>query len=99
MSGTPTSASVAASPTASETGGLCTEESILASLPEGAKLQEFQCALGSPYMWAAARVMPGPKVYFMRSNNGPWTLVKTSQACGSGPTRAPEELTAICPKS
>lgn len=79
--------------------GLCTEASILASLPSGATGAEYQCALGSPFMWAAARVKSGPEVYFIRTNNGPWELVETSKACGSGSTKAPSELTAaFCPK-
>ena len=84
------------SPDAAE--GHCSEESLLAALPAGSSIGTFQCELGSPYMWAAVRVKPGSEVYFMRSR-GPWEMVETSQACGSGTDRAPEELIAMCPAS
>ena len=67
-------------------------------LPAGSSIETFQFALGSPYMWAAVQVESGSEVYFMRSN-GPWELVETSKACGSGEDRAPEELMGMCPDS
>ena len=66
-------------------------------LPAGSSIQTYECALGSPYMWAAARVKSNSEVFFMRSN-GPWVLVKTTKACGSGADRAPKELAVMCPK-
>ncbi len=86
------------SPLKSEDGssGLCTEDSLLEKMPTGSSIQTYKCALGSPYMWAAVQVKGSPKVYFMRSN-GPWSLVKTSEACGSGKGRAPKELSTMCP--
>ena len=87
-----------ASANAASTQGLCTAQSIQASLPEGAALQDFQCALGSPYMWAVAREKPSGKVVFMRSNGGPWSVAKTEDACGRGPARSPDELITYCSK-
>lgn len=80
------------------TDGHCSENSLLAMLPAGSSIGAFQCELGSPYMWAAVQVKSSPNVYFMRSK-GPWEMVETSQACGSGADRAPEELIAMCPES
>ena len=91
--------STTASVDAAATVGQCTEASIRSSLPNGTTLQKFQCALGSPYMWAAARAEPGDTVVFMRSNNGPWVLVDTQLACERGPSSAPAELASMCPKN
>lgn len=85
-------------PTTGAASGECTAESILPMLPAGSTIESFECALGSPYMWAAVEVTSSSDVYFMRSN-GPWELVDTSTACGSGDDRAPDELIARCPAS
>ncbi|WP_084106662.1 hypothetical protein [Demequina sp. NBRC 110056] len=83
--------------TAVASEGVCAEESILHALPQGSEVATFQCALGSPYMWAAAEVVGGSEVYFMRSN-GPWEIVEVTVACGDGDDRAPDELATLCPQ-
>ncbi|WP_430868345.1 hypothetical protein [Demequina aurantiaca] len=80
-----------------DTPGHCAEASLLAMLPAGSSIQEFQCALGSPYQWAAVVESSTSEVYFMRSN-GPWELVETGDACESGEGQAPEELLSMCPE-
>jgi len=85
-------------PTDASALGQCTNESILPMLPDGSQIDSFECALGSPYMWAAVEATSPTQVYFMRSN-GPWELVDTATACAKGDDQAPEELLAHCPKS
>jgi len=91
-------ASTAPTPSPDAPEELFTEEALLAELPSGSNIETFQYALGSPYMWAAVQVKSNSEVYFMRSN-GPWELVDTSDACGSGDDQAPEELLSMCPES
>ena len=90
--------SASASVDAPSAEGQCSEASIQSSLPNGGTLQDFQCDVASPFMWAAARVEPEGQVVFMRSNGSPWVLVETQEACGSGPSHAPQSLAAMCPK-
>jgi len=94
---TTTSAGSSAAPAAA--GGECTKVSILAALPAGLTMDKFQCAIASPSMWAAARVKPGPTVFFLQTTSGPWKVSTAKQICGKPPAGLPKEIQAFCPKA
>jgi len=72
--------------------------SLLAALPAGSTMDKFQCAIASPTMWAAARVKPGPTVYFLSITSGAWKVSKTGQVCTTPNKSLPKEILAFCPK-
>jgi hypothetical protein len=79
--------------------GECTEASILKALPAGSTMVKYGCAIASPTMWAAARVKPGPKVYFLQNKGGAWKVSTADQVCGTPPKGLPKEIQAFCPKA
>jgi hypothetical protein len=40
-------------------------------------------------MWAAARVKPGPTVYFLQSTSGAWKVSAADKVCGAPPRGPP----------
>jgi hypothetical protein len=99
--GTPSSsaAKTSAGSAASAAAGECTEVSILAALPAGSIMDKYQCAIASPTMWAAARVNPGPRVFFLQTKSGAWKVSTAKQMCGKPPAGLPKEIQAFCPKA
>lgn len=79
--------------------GECTKASILAALPAGSAMVKFQCAIASPWMWAAARVKPGPNVFFLQATSGAWKVSKADQICRAPSKSLPKEILAFCPKA
>ena len=57
---------------------------------------KYECAIASPAMWAAARVNPGPVVFFLQTTSGPWKVSTANQICGKPPARLPKEIQAYC---
>ena len=62
-------------------------------------MDKFECAIASPTMWAAARVKPGPKVFFLQTTTGPWKVSTADKVCGTPKTSLPKEIRAFCPKT
>ena len=91
----PTSGASSASPAAGE----CTDASILAALPAGSTMDKYQCATASPWMWAAARVKPGPTVFFLQAKSGAWKVSTAAQACGASSSGLPPEIKVFCTKA
>jgi len=79
--------------------GDCTEVSILAALPAGSTMVKYECAIASPTMWAAARVKPGPTVFFLQTTSGAWKVSTAKQICVTPPVGLPKEILAFCPKA
>jgi len=79
--------------------GDCTEVSILAALPAGSTMVKYECAIASPTMWAAARVNPGPTVFFLQTTSGAWKVSTAKQICVTPPVGLPKEIQAFCPKA
>lgn len=78
--------------------GECNKASILAALPAGSTMAKYECAIASPWMWAAARVKPGPTVFFLQATSGAWKVSTAEQLCGTPPKGLPKEISAFCPK-
>ena len=78
--------------------GDCSEASILAALPSGSELKDFECEVASPALWAAARVTSGSTVYFLESTSGPWELHESEEICTGAVTGLPSEILAYCPE-
>lgn len=83
----------------STAAGECTDASILAALPAGSTMVKYQCAIASPTMWAAARVKPGPTVFFLQNTSGPWKVSTSDKVCGATSASLPPEIKAYCPKA
>jgi len=62
-------------------------------------MDKFQCAIASPAMWAAARVKPGPTVFFLQSTSGVWKVFKADQVCITPSKGLPKEILGFCPKT
>ena len=60
-------------------------------------MDKFECAIVSPSMWAAARVKPGPTVYFLQTTSGAWKVSKADEVCGKPSAGLPKEILAFCP--
>jgi hypothetical protein len=88
----------AKAPVIAKVGGQCTDASILAALPAKSTMVKYDCAIASPTMWAAARVNPGAKVFFLQSTSGAWKVSKAAKACGATGAKLPKEIKAYCPK-
>ncbi len=101
-SGVPIRASVNATPSGASTSspapGECTEASILAALPPQSTMDKYECAIASPNMWAAARVKPGPRLFFLQTNGGVWKVSTADQLCRTPKANLPPEILAFCPK-
>ena len=107
---TPTPTQTAASPVASPaptetettptasptTGDLCTEEAILAAIPEGSEMVKFNCADVSGTQWAAVEVQPGPTVFFLQASGDTWDVSTSDEVCGTASAGLPPELLDYC---
>lgn len=87
-----TSATATTSPVAAE----CTEGSILAALPEGSTMVKYNCADVSGTQWAAAKVDPGPTVFFLQEKNSTWDVSTADSVCGTASAGLPETLLNYC---
>ena len=85
----PTPTETAASPTPTETtasptsGSLCSEEAIMAAIPEGTE-------------WAAVEVQPGPTVFFLQASGDTWDVSTSDEVCGTASAGLPPELLDYC---
>ena len=93
---TPSTATPTVTTTATSNAGECSEASILSALPAKLKLKDFDCAIASPAIWAAARVTSGPEVYFLESTAGPWKLYTSEKICSGAVKGVPKEILAYC---
>ncbi len=93
----PTPTETEASPTVSPTtSDLCTEEAILAAIPEGSEMVKFTCSDVDGTQWAAAEVQPGPTVFFLQDNGGTWDVSTSDEVCGTASAGLPEALLDYC---
>ena len=97
--GAATKAPTSGATSASLAAGECTEASILAALPVGSTMDKYQCAIVSPWMWAAARVKPGARVFFLQSKTGAWKVYTPEKVCGANKAGLPKEILAFCPEA
>lgn len=90
-----TAAPTTAAPTSTPTE-LCSEQSLLAALPEGSEMVKFNCASVSGTQWAAVEVNPGPTVFFLQDNGGTWDVSTSEEVCGTASAGLPPELLDYC---
>jgi hypothetical protein len=74
----------------------CTSQKILAALPGGATMQQFSCAEVGGTQWAAARVDPGPTVFFLQWDGRRWNAQDSKSVCGTASAGLPETLLQYC---
>ncbi|MCB0921224.1 MAG: hypothetical protein KDC08_05345 [Actinobacteria bacterium] len=86
----------AALPTTSPTDSLCTEEAILAAIPEGSEMVKYNCADVSGTQWAAVEVNPGPTVFFLQASGDTWDVSTSDEVCGTASAGLPPELLDYC---
>lgn len=93
-------ASPTTSPTSSATGSgttpNCSSEAIVSALPGGATIEKFDCATVDGTEWAAARVSPGPTVFFLQWDGTKWNAQDSDSVCGTASAGLPEVLLAYC---
>ena len=77
----------------------CTEASILAALPAGSTMDKYSCEIVSPWMWAAARVKPGPTVVFLQTKGDTWKKVTTESVCSAPSKGLTNQILAFCPRT
>jgi hypothetical protein len=98
----PTPTETAASPTPTETtasptsGSLCSEEAIMAAIPEGSEMVKYNCANVSGTEWAAVEVQPGPTVFFLQASGDTWDVSTSDEVCGTASAGLPPELLDYC---
>lgn len=97
----PTSAAPSPSPTQttaspSTSTDLCSEEAILAALPQGSEMSRFDCADVAGVQWAAAEVQPGPTVFFLQDADGTWDVSTSDEICGTASAGLPPKLLDYC---
>lgn len=93
----PTQTTASPSPaTASPTTDLCSEESILAAIPEGSEMVRYDCADVSGTQWAAAEVDPGPTVFFLQAAGDTWQVSTSDEICGTASAGLPPKLLDYC---
>lgn len=76
----------------------CTSQKILAALPGGATMQQFSCAEVDGTRWAAARVNPGPTVFFLQWDGRRWNAQDSDSVCGTASAGLPQTLLRYCQK-
>ena len=93
----PTPTETTASPTTSPTSGsLCSEEAIMAAIPEGSEMVKYNCANVAGTEWAAVEVQPGPTVFFLQANGDTWDVSTSDEVCGTASAGLPPELLDYC---
>lgn len=92
---TPTESPTATATTAPVTAE-CTTDSILAALPDGSTMVKFDCADVGGTQWAAAKVDPGPTVFFLQEKNSTWDVSMSDEVCGTASAGLPEKLLKYC---
>jgi hypothetical protein len=90
--GSPSSSSSSGSGTRSD----CSAATILAALPTGATMEQYDCARAGDTEWAAARVEPGNTVFFLQRKAGAWDAMTGDDVCGTASAGLPEDLLAYC---
>lgn len=88
-----------ASPTStggSTTSALCSEEAILNALPESSEMVSYTCADVAGTEWAAAKVNPGPTVFFLQANGNTWDVSTSDEVCGTASAGLPPSLLDYC---
>jgi hypothetical protein len=94
---TETTASPTTTPTSSPTtGSLCTEEAIMAAIPEGSTMVKYNCANVAGTEWAAVEVDPGPTVFFLQASGETWDVSTSDEVCGTASAGLPPELLDYC---
>ena len=83
-----------ASPSA--TSDLCSEDAILAAIPEGSEMVRFDCADVAGTQWAATEVNPGPTVFFLKDAGGTWDVSTSDKICGTASAGLPPKLLDYC---
>lgn len=85
------------SPTSTATtSSLCSESAILGALPESAEMVSYTCADVSGTEWAAAKVNPGPTVFFLQASGDTWDVSTSDEICGTASAGLPSELLDYC---
>ncbi len=85
-----------ATATATPTDSLCTEEAIMAAIPEGSEMVKYNCADVSGTQWAAVEVKPGPTVFFLQASGDTWDVSTSDEVCGTASAGLPPELLDYC---
>lgn len=86
------------SPTATNTiaPATCTQASILGALPNGSSMVSYKCANVGGTKWAAAKVNPGPTVFFLHANGSTWQVQTADEICGTASAGLPDAILAFC---
>ncbi len=93
---TPTETAMSPTSSPTETDSLCSEQGILAVLPEGSEMVKYNCADVSGTQWAAVEVNPGPTVFFLQASGGSWDVSTSDEVCGTASAGLPPELLDYC---
>lgn len=83
-------------PSPSPVAAPCSSRALLAALPGGATMKEFDCANAGGEEWAAARVDPGNTVFFLQRSGTKWNAVTSSDVCGTASAGVPAKLLSYC---
>lgn len=94
--GSATSTHPTTSATAPRPGADCSREAILAALPGGATMKEFECAKAGDIEWAAALVDPGSTAFFLRWHGDRWDAEDSDSVCGTAAAGLPSSLLSYC---
>jgi len=62
-------------------------------------MDSYKCEIASPWMWAAARVKPGPRVFFLQNKGAVWKVSTADYVCGAARATIPKEILTFCPKA
>lgn len=74
----------------------CTSASLLAALPQGSRMEKFNCAEVAGKRWAAVRVDPGSTVFFLQSDGRRWKAQDSDGVCDTASAGLPPALLAYC---
>lgn len=75
---------------------LCSEDAILAAIPEGSELLQYDCFNVDGVEWAATEVNPGPTVFFLEDVSGSWNVHTSDEICGTASAGFPPDLLDYC---
>ena len=68
----------------------------MAALPGGSRMKRFDCAEVGDTDWAAARVAPGPTVFFLQWDGKAWQAEDSDSVCGTASAGLPSKLLDYC---
>jgi hypothetical protein len=59
-------------------------------------MEKFECARVDGTEWAAARVNPGPTVFFLQWDGTKWNAQDSDSVCGTASAGLPQSLLSYC---